>query len=588
MLHTNLLKTHAPDSSFLLFHPQDTGSPGQDFCHHLTRHSHRRIELEDTMLVGDNCIVRIEPDLGSLDDREAEAKIVTVRYAERVLGNNADAAEFIRCVKLLAGEDARGHDLQLIASHYYGEARRRPAGEVLKEMGMWGLRLVSVSAPEESRLFGESVVSDADSCTCEEFTTRSREEPDFRCVHARAAARAQVRMTVSERRTHFTERAEEVLGESRADVRSVYRDEIRSKAAYRHNGHAQGFAYDDDAPFLSFLRETAARGADDETLDALWASFERVSEQYDEGHVVSLHMSDSERVVVVGTLDDDVDEEYLPAEARHLAPALRLAFVGGRGAQAARKLTADVVYSRLAERAPRNPAAAAALVFTEQPGPAECYSTSPLSDAEISEWVDAATSRIYDRRVRRTARAAYVTTGGPDANRFGRPSLYTAPYTITVNPDAETRSYVVTVLEKLLAQMKADFHLRGQRTSPVYREFHRRIRTAQDTALVAAAIKEAFTAKEEGRLSLALFTALNTANKLQRWALESRPLSKAALRLVAEIKSASRQKLMFLRWAMYGDNKPDHAVHALTRQERACVWEELKAATQLANPTPAN
>src|SRR5215216_1874933 len=170
MLHSSLLKTHAPDSSLLLFHPLDTGSPGQDFCHHLTRHSHRRIELEDTMLVGDNCIVRIEPDLGSADDKESEAKIVTVRYAERVLGNNADAVEFIRCVKLLAGEDARGHDLQLIASHYYGEARRRPAGEVLKEMGMWALQLVSVSAPEESRLFGEPVVGDADSCTCEEFT----------------------------------------------------------------------------------------------------------------------------------------------------------------------------------------------------------------------------------------------------------------------------------------------------------------------------------------------------------------------------------------------------------------------------------
>ena len=91
MLHSNLLKTHAPDSTFLLFHPQDTGSPGQDFCHHIARNPHRRIELEDTMLVGDNVIVRIEPDLGSAEDRESEAKIVTVRYAERVLGNRDDA-----------------------------------------------------------------------------------------------------------------------------------------------------------------------------------------------------------------------------------------------------------------------------------------------------------------------------------------------------------------------------------------------------------------------------------------------------------------------------------------------------------------
>lgn len=558
MLHSNLLKTHAPDSTFLLFHPQDTGSPGQDFCHHIARNPHRRIELEDTMLVGDNVIVRIEPDLGSAEDRESEAKIVTVRYAERVLGNRDDAAEFIRCTKLLAGEDARGHDLQIIASYYYGQARRRPAAEVLKEMAMLAMRLTAVTATEDSRQYGDVVETDVP------FV----EEP----------------MSASDRHAFFMDRAAEVLGEN--TVENVYRDEIRAKSIYRHNGQVQGFAHDDAAPFLSFLRDAADRGADEESLEAMWTSFERVSEQYDEGHVVSLHMSDSEKVIVVGTLDDDVNEEYIPADARHLAAALRLAFVGGKGAQAARKLTADVQYARMARRAERNPAALRYL--PEQPGPASAFSAAPLSDAEINEWMDAATSLIYNRRVKRTARAGYVTTGGPDANRFGRPSMYTVPYTIMVNPDAETRSYVVSVLEKLLAQMKGDFHLRGQRANPLYREFHRRIRTAQDTALVAAAIKEAFAAKEEGRISLSLFTALNTASKLQRWALESKPLSQAALRLVAEIKSASRQKLMFLRWAMYGDNKPDHAVHALTRQERARVWEELKAATQLANPAPAN
>jgi hypothetical protein len=558
MLHSNLLKTHAPDSTFLLFHPQDTGSPGQDFCHHIARNPHRRIELEDTMLVGDNVIVRIEPDLGSAEDRESEAKIVTVRYAERVLGNRDDAAEFIRCTKLLAGEDARGHDLQIIASYYYGEARRRPASEVLKEMSMLAMQLTAVTATEDSRQYGDVVETDVP------FV----EEP----------------MTASDRHQLFMERAAEVLGEN--TVENVYRDEIRAKSIYRHNGQVQGFAYDDAAPFLAFMRDAAERGADEESLEAMWTSFERVSEQYDEGHVVSLHMSDSEKVIVVGTLDDDVNEDYLPADARHLAAALRLAFIGGKGAQAARKLTADVHYARMAQRAERNPAALRHL--PEQPGHASAFSAAPLSDGEINEWMDSATSLIYNRRVKRTARAGYVTTGGPDANRFGRPSMYTVPYTIMVNPDAETRSYVVSVLEKLLAQMKGDFHLRGQRANPLYREFHRRIRTAQDTALVAAAIKEAFAAKEEGRISLSLFTALNTANKLQRWALESKPLSQAALRLVAEIKSASRSKLMFLRWAMYGTNKPDHAVHALTRQEKARVWEELKAATQLANPAPAN
>src|SRR2546423_6497315 len=159
MLHPHLLNTPAPGSPHLLFQPVDTGPPGQDFCRHLSTFSHRRIDLEDTMLVGDNCIVRIEPDLGSAEEREAEARIVTVRYAERVLGNNADAVEFVRSVKLLAGEDARGHDLQTIASYYYGEARRRPAGEVLKERALLAMRLAAVTATNDTRQFGEAVES---------------------------------------------------------------------------------------------------------------------------------------------------------------------------------------------------------------------------------------------------------------------------------------------------------------------------------------------------------------------------------------------------------------------------------------------
>ncbi|MFL6284579.1 MAG: hypothetical protein ACJ74Q_15645 [Pyrinomonadaceae bacterium] len=576
MLHPHLLNTYAPQATHLLFHPQDSGSPGQDFCHHISRNQHRRIDLEGTMLVGDNVIVRIEPDLGSAEDKEAEARIVTVRYAERVLGNNTDAVEFVRCVKLLAGEDARGHDLQVIASHYYGEARKRPVGEVLKEMAMLGMQLAAVTATSDSRLFDEPVESGPDFCTCEEFTTRARDDQDFRCLHARAAARVEAQMTVSDRRAYFMERAAQILSEAGTGVEAVYREEIRSKAAYRHNGHVQGFAHDPSEPFLSFLSDAVERGADE---DALWSSFERMSEQYDEGHVVSLHMSDAEKVIVVGTLDDDVDADYLPEDAHHLAAALRGAFVGGKGAQAARKLTADVEYARLALRAERNRNYQFALALADEPRPASSYSSAPLSEAELTDWMDAATSQIYNRRVKRTARAVYVSATGPEANRFGRPSSYALPYTITVNPDADTRSYVVTVLEKLLGQMRGDFHLRGQRTSPLYREFHRTIRTARDTALVAQTIKEAFAAKEEGRISLALFTALNTASKLQRWALESAPLSRVALHLIAEIQSASRQKLMFLRWAMYGTNKPDHAIHTLTRQEKARVWEELKMAT---------
>ncbi len=604
MLSHSHLTTYAPDSSLLLFRPADTGSPGQDFCIHMSRNQHRRIDLEGTMLVGDNVIVRIEPDLGSAEDVESDAKIVTVRYAERVMGNNADAVEFVRCVKLIAGEDARGIDLQTVASYYYGQAKTRPAGEVLKEMALLAMQLSSVTSTEESRLFGELVESESgdlgESCNCAEYRERSLEEGSFRCGHIIAAARDARRLDVegpfteSDRRAAFMDKAAQVLGE---DERfDIYREEMRAKSIYRRNGHAQGFAYEADAPFLAHLHELAARGPEagqdagafDAHIESLFDSYERVSEQYDEGHVVSLHMSDNERVVVVGTLDDDVDENYLPSDARHLAAGLRKAFVGGAGAQAARKLIAEVKYARLAQRARRDRSAQLALSLADEPGPASSFSASPLSEAEMGEYMDAATSVIYDRRVKRTARAAYFTADGPKANRLGRPGFYTATYTIMVNPDAETRSYVMQVLEKLLAQMKGDFHLRGQRGCPAYREFHRRIRTATDTAVVAATIKEAFGAKERGEVSLSLFTALVTASKTQRWALESRPLSRVALRLIDEVRAASPSKLMFLRWALYGTNKPDHVVHTLPRQEKARVWEVLKERTGLATPVSTN
>jgi hypothetical protein len=562
MLQQHLLKTYAPNALHLLYNPQDTGSPGQDLCRHISLNDAHRIDLEDTILVGDGVIVRIEPDLASMDEKEAEAKIASVLYAEKVLGNNADAVEFVRCVKLLAGEDARGLDLQIIASHYYGQAKCRPVNEVLKEMALLAMELSSVTATDETRLFESS----------------ETEVPFVEEV-----------MTASDRRALSMRRAAEVLGEVEFTAADLFNLELRARSVFSQANHTQGFQYDDDSQFNAYLRELSET-MDDESLEAIMESYERVSQQYDEGHVVSLHMSDGEKVVVLGTLDDDVTEDYLPEEARRLASDLRRAFIGGEGAQAARKLVADLRFERAVMATKRRfrragqQALSNALAAIPDVGALDTFSRKPLSEAELSEWMECATSMIYNRRVKRTARTAVMSA---NKNNMGRPTMFDAPYTITVNPDGETRLFVQQVLETLLGQMKADFHLRAQRSNPVYRGFHRRIRTARDTALVAATIKEAFQAKEEGRLSLALFTALNTSAKLQRWALENERVSQACSRLLREIQGATAQKRMYLRWAMYGDNQPNHPIHALPRQEKARVWDALKAATNISTPIAA-
>ena len=76
-------------------------------------------------------------------------------YAARRLGNSEDAGEFIRCLHLIAGRDASALYLQQLASHYYAEARRRPVGEVLKEMALIGFEMAAVTATTGQLEFGD-------------------------------------------------------------------------------------------------------------------------------------------------------------------------------------------------------------------------------------------------------------------------------------------------------------------------------------------------------------------------------------------------------------------------------------------------
>lgn len=132
------------------------------------------------------------------------------------------------------------------------------------------------------------------------------------------------------------------------------------------------------------------------------------------------------------------------------------------------------------------------------------------------------------------------------------------------------------ILTAILAECQADVHLTALRTSRAYREFHKAIRGANDTRIVNETIKRAYTAKQEQRLSLKHFTLLNTAAQLQRVRLEAAPLSQNAQMLLKEINRASTSKLRFLRWALYGQNQPQHPIHQLSGQEQHRVWQALK------------
>jgi hypothetical protein len=67
----------APLSNYHIFRPANTGSPRWDLYDHLSRLPHSaRADFEDHIVAG-NLVIRVEPDLGSADERDAEAKIVS-------------------------------------------------------------------------------------------------------------------------------------------------------------------------------------------------------------------------------------------------------------------------------------------------------------------------------------------------------------------------------------------------------------------------------------------------------------------------------------------------------------------------------
>src|SRR5258708_4648577 len=122
MLPTAFLRRYAPTSLILLYRPEDTGSPGHDISEHISRFSARRIDIEETQIVGGRVIGHVEHDLGPADEAELQSRICTIGYAERKLESNANAVEFVRVIKECAG-DTDPRSLQIWAAWAYDQIR---------------------------------------------------------------------------------------------------------------------------------------------------------------------------------------------------------------------------------------------------------------------------------------------------------------------------------------------------------------------------------------------------------------------------------------------------------------------------------
>lgn len=587
-------------SNYQIFNPVSTGSPRFDLYNHLSKlPQNSRIDFEEHSVIG-NLIFRVEPDICGEDERDAEAKIVSIPYAERVLGNLEDAIEFIRCVKLIAGDDARSFNLQIIASHYYKEVRAgRPVNEVLKEMGLLAIQLNAVTATIEERQFDDPIETEI--------------EIDYNNYGAQ--------LSLSDRRASFDVRASEVLGETEVE-RSVFELELR--IASRFQSHTSGFqAYDE---FAAYFQEKERTIETIEELDLLYESFDAAYSQYDEGHVVSLHMSDGEKVIVVGSLDDDINEEDLPEESRHLAKELFKLFIKGFPLIDCGYVSNESGVEEVTLQS-----------FMRDPKTGERFSL-PVTVFGLDTWLDYAIDEAFNERVIRTSRKLIVVpVVRKDDGAIVRTRLHEQTSTIEVCPHAVEREQTRAVLEILLERWKADFHLRGLNRNAAYRKLISRLNKTRDTAEIAQIKKEAWQEKEENRLSIKLFTSLMTKASVRSKVLESVPLKetrstnngarkfvviqpllnripkligrmlgdfafemnklprqeKERVRnsfpilnpylysrildgLLTELENASPKRLSYFRWAFYPGNKPEHPIHVLTREDQQAAWDLLK------------
>src|SRR5215510_12491727 len=130
-----------------IFIPYNSGSPQADLEIHTSGLGLTRLDFERGSVAGD-VIYAIESDSTPTSQQDEEARIATLAYALKKLGNPEDAAEFMRCLNAICEEgDARYR--QVASSYYYKEIAERGVGPVLKEMAILAMQLASLNPVTE-------------------------------------------------------------------------------------------------------------------------------------------------------------------------------------------------------------------------------------------------------------------------------------------------------------------------------------------------------------------------------------------------------------------------------------------------------
>lgn len=280
-------------SNHNIFLPQNFGSPFNDMADHISGLGLARIDFERCAVAGE-VIYSVEGDSIPISQQDEEARIGSLAYALKKLGNEVDAAEFIRCLSVICeGGDARYR--QTTASHYYREIAERGVGVVLKEMALLAMYLGQIDNPN-GVVVEEDVV-------------------DLECVTGAFGTN-----------TILADRADK-RSESR---RSLFDQEVETVTRLVRSGRRRSrFNQNDLAGWVNDLEES---GASVEELDAAFETLEAMG-QYDENGAIIV-MSSHERTKACGRIDHEFVEEDLPERAKHLAGDLRRAYANGGAIEA--------------------------------------------------------------------------------------------------------------------------------------------------------------------------------------------------------------------------------------------------------------
>jgi len=259
-----------------IFIPRDTGSPHDGLMAHISGLGQMaRLDFERCAVAGE-VIYAIEGDALPVSQQDEEARVGTLAYALKKLGNPEDAAEFVRCLNAICEEgDARYR--QVAASHYFNEIAVRGTSEVLKEMALLAMQIASLHPILEAA------------------------ETEFESADATDD------------------------GDHSFDRKSLFDQEVEAiSRMIRGRRKSACFVHDE---ITEWVNDLEASGASLEELDDAFAYADAL-EQYDEGGAI-ITMSSHDRTVACGRIDPELAAEDLPERAQHLAAELRRAYVNG-------------------------------------------------------------------------------------------------------------------------------------------------------------------------------------------------------------------------------------------------------------------